>query len=121
MAQESSKGIEGVEILNYEKNYQVIFKTQQGGFSSFYLNKNLEQINEYQIFKKYIFLTFNLEKNKGYLLQFEDNSIFIIYKDKRVKFELWREHNSDKRETSLWYSISDYLKLFNLLPKKNSF
>ena len=67
--------IDGVQILNNEDHYEVIFKTQKGHFSSFYINKDSSK-NGYEALKKYIFLLFSSREKNEYLLQFKKDSVF---------------------------------------------
>ncbi len=120
-AQEPIGKIEGVEILQYEDKYEIIFKTQKGHFTSIYIDKNPIGEDSYEVLKKYIILLFKNKEENDYLLQFKDDSVLLIYKDNKLMIEKWENHYSEKRSSSLWYTFKDFFQLFGLTENKISF
>ncbi|WP_121667543.1 hypothetical protein [Mesonia aquimarina] len=58
---------------------------------------------------------------KSFLLQLEDDSLYLVYRKDKVRIEIWAKHDSNNRKFSQWYSYAEYLQLFGLAPNKNSF
>ena len=112
--------IDGIQILGNDNYYEIIFKTPEEGYSSFYIENNSSS-NGYDILKKYIFQLFKSKEKDGYLLQFVEDSVLLKYNDNKVELEIWREHDGDIRINSKAYTLKDYLLLFGLSPTKNSF
>ena len=83
------------QILEDSTYYKVIFKNNSNEYSSFYIQKDsIEDNKGLTILKKHIFLLFKEPEKKDFLLQFVENSIFLVYKDKKVKMEVWKGHDS---------------------------
>ncbi|MBW2962912.1 hypothetical protein [Mesonia aestuariivivens] len=113
---------QNAEISKSKEHYEVIFKTKEGKFSSFYIqNTATDNDDGFLALKKAVFTLFKNPNKKDYLLQFLEDSVFLVYKDSKVKMEVWKGHDSDRREASLWLSYKAYLKLFGLVPQKNNF
>ena len=112
--------IDGIQILGDDDYYEIIFKTAEEGYTSFYIENNSSS-NGYDILKKYIFQLFKSKEKDGYLLQFVEDSVLLKYNDNKVKLEVWREHYGDARISSKAYTLKEYLLLFGLSPTKNSF
>lgn len=112
--------IDGIQILGDDDYYEIIFKTPEEDYLSFYI-ENSSSLDGYDIFKKYIFQLFKSKEKDGYLLQFVEDSVLLKYKDNKVELEVWRGHDGDTRINSKAYTLKDYLLLFGLSPTKNSF
>ena len=109
------------QILKDSSYYEVIFKNNSNEYSSFYIQKDPNKGTKgLTILKKHIFHLFKEPKKKDFLLQFVEDSVFLVYKDKKIKMEVWKGHDSDHRETSAWLSYTDYLHLFSVTPKKGN-
>ncbi|PZW42734.1 hypothetical protein LX95_01051 [Mesonia algae] len=68
--------IQYAEISKSKEHYEVIFKTKEGKFSSFYI-QNTSTINVgFLAFKKAIFTLFKNPNKKDYLLPFIEDSVF---------------------------------------------
>jgi|GEM_PF-4085416 len=112
--------IDDIEILGDDDYYEIIFKTKEEGYTSFYIENNSSS-NGYDILKKYIFQLFKSKEKDGYLLQFVEDSVLLKYKDNKVELEVWRGHDGDTRINSKLYTLKEYLLLFGLSQTKNSF
>jgi len=112
--------IDGIQILGDDDYYEIIFKTPEEAYSSFYIENNSSP-NGYDVLKKYIFQLFKSKVKEGYLLQFIEDSVLLKYKDNKVELEVWKENDGDIRINSKAYTLKDYLLLFGLSPTKNSF
>ncbi|WP_121667541.1 hypothetical protein [Mesonia aquimarina] len=114
--------IEGAEVFETKKHYELIFKNKAiNKYTSAYLTKNGKKENAYTVLKRYVFSLFDNPTIKSYLLQLEDDSLYLVYKDKKVRIEIWRNHNSNNRKSSQWYSYAEYLQLFGITLDKNTF
>jgi hypothetical protein len=119
-AQKTIGKTEGAEILENDNHYEIIFKTSEENYSSFYIDKDSSKIG-IEVLKKYFFLLFSNKEKNSYLLQFKNDSVLLTNKDNKVRLEKWKNHNSDKSVTSQWFTFKDYLNLFKLNVNKNSF
>ena len=109
-----------IVILGDDDYYEIIFKTPEEDYSSFYI-ENSSSLDGYDILKKYIYQLFKSKVKDGYLLQFVEDSVLLKYKDNKVEIEVWREHYGDIRINSKAYTLKEYLLLFGLSQTKNSF
>lgn len=121
LGQTSIGKTEGAEIIQNEDFYEVIFKTTDNKFSSFYIRRGEEGRDGLTALKRYVFLLFKNQQEDDFLLQFVDDSVLLIYRDKKVQMVRWKGHYSEKRECSQWYSFSSYMDLFGLAQKKGTF
>lgn len=121
LSQTSIGKTEGAEIIQNENYYEVIFKTVDNKFSSFYIRREVEGKDGLGELKKYVLLLFKNHQENDFLLQFVDDSVLLIYKNEKVQMIKWKDHYSEKRECSQWFSFLDYLELFGLAPKKGTF
>ena len=116
-AQLEVRKIDGAELYEAPTYYEVIFKTTQEDFVSFYLEKAPPAGEDHLIvLKKYIFQLFKQPEQKDFLLQFDDFSLYLVYEDKRVCIEVW-----EARERSRAYSYAEYLQLFGISNIKRTF
>ena len=83
--------------------------------------KNVKKENAFTALKKYVFLLFDKPTKKSYLLQLEDHSLYLVYRENKVRMEIWAKHDSNKLKSSQWFTYAEYLHLFGLAPNKNSF
>ncbi|WP_417238845.1 hypothetical protein [Bizionia sp.] len=67
--------------------------------------------------KTYVFRLFEA-KAGDYLLQFEFDSVLLVYDDNKVQMVLWKQHDGDNRFASKWFTKVDYLELFNEIYKE---
>jgi len=111
---------QNAEILKSKEHYEVIFKTKEGKFSSFYIPNDPAYNGGFLAFKKTVFALFRQLSKKDYLLQFIEDSVFLVYKDGKLKMEVWKGHDSDRREAFLWLSYTDCLQLFSIASQKNT-
>lgn len=112
---------EGAEIIQNEDYYEIILKTTDNQFSSFYIKRKEENNDGLDALKKYVFLLFKNQKESDFLLKFVDDSVLLTYKDGKVQMVKWQGHYSERRECSQWFSFSNYLELFGLAQKKSAF
>ena len=121
-AQQEVRKIEGAELYEEPTYYEIIFKTAQEDFISFYLEKAPPaDEDQLSVLKTYIFKLFEQPEQKDFLLQFDDFSLYLVYEDKKVCIEIWETHDSDLRKRSCAYSYAEYLQLFGLSPVKRTF
>lgn len=114
--------IEGTELFERPTYYELIFKTVQEDFISFYLEKAPPaDEDELSVLKTYIFKLFEQPEQKDFLLQFDDFSLYLVYDDKKICIEVWKAHDSDLRKRSSAYSYAEYLQLFGISPVKRTF
>lgn len=102
---------EGANITLEDKHYEVIFQTVENRYASFYMSINDNIEDDFSALKKYVFLLFQNKKG-DFLLQFKDDSVFLIYKNKKVQMVIWRYHNGDERFSSKWFTYIQCLDLF---------
>src|SRR5690606_37443419 len=102
--------IDGVSITLEDGNYEVIFQSESD-YVSFYINHGIENENGLEALKTYTFRLFE-EKEGDYLLQFEHDSLLLVYEDYKVQMILWRQHDGNQRFVSKWFGKLDYLELF---------
>ena len=111
-----------VQIFEDSLYYEVIFKNTSETYSSFYIHKNsLEDRKGIDILKKYILLLFEEPNRKDFLLQYGEDSVFLVYKEKMVKMEIWKRHDSDRVEASDYLTYTDYLSLLTRSPEEKKF
>ena len=121
-AQQEVRKIDGAELYEAPSYYEVIFKTTQEDFVSFYLEKApLADEDELSVLKTYIFQLFEWPEQKDFLLQFDDFSLYLVYEDKKISIEVWKAHDRDLRKRSRAYSYAEYLQLFGISNIKRSF
>lgn len=121
-SQELIGKIEGGEVFEAKEHYELIFKNKANNkYAYTYLTKNGKKENAYTVLKKFVFSLFNNPTKESFLLQLEDDSLYLVYKEDKVRMEIWTNHDSNKRKSSKWYTFIEYTQLFGLAPKKNSF
>lgn len=121
-AQQEVRKIDGAELYEAPTYYEVILKTTQEDFVSFYLEKALPaDEDELSVLKTYIFKLFEQPEKRDFLLQFDDFSLYLVYEDNKVCIEIWQTHDSDSRERSRTYSYAEYLQLFGINNIKRTF
>ncbi|WP_019038348.1 hypothetical protein [Psychroflexus tropicus] len=112
--------IEGAQLLEHQEFYELIIKGDSGDYTSLYINKpSIDKTRFMSKFKKHVFRLFSEEEKNDFLLQFSNDSVYLIYENGKVKMEIWEKHNSDNRKSSRWFDYSEYLKLFGLTLNKN--
>jgi len=102
--------IDGASITLEDGNYEVIFQSESD-YVSFYIYHGAGKENGFEALKMYVFRLFE-EKDSDYLLQFEHDSLLLVYEDDKVQMILWRQHDGDQRFVSKWFGKTDYLELF---------
>src|SRR5690606_1716316 len=93
--------IDGVSITLEDGNYEVIFQSESD-YVSFYINHEAGKENGLEALKTYVFRLFD-EKEGDYLLQFEHDSLLLVFEDGKVQMILWRQHDGDQRFVSKWF------------------
>lgn len=108
---------EGANIVLEDSRYMVTFQSNDGKYVSFYMpqSKNVDEDGLFAL-KKYVYLLFDNKKG-DYLLQFEDDSVFLVYEAEKIKMELWRRHNSDNKINSISFTSVQFQHLFGELVK----
>ena len=69
----------------------------------------------------YLQYVFEQSKQKDFLLQFDDFSLYLVYENQKIFIEVWEAHDSDLRERSRAYSYAEYLQLFGISNIKRTF
>ncbi len=102
---------EGANIVLEDSRYMVTFQSNDGKYVSFYMprSKNVDEDGLFAL-KKYVYLLF--DKKGDYLLQFEEDSIFLVYENNQVQMIIWRNHDSDNRTRSKGYTLLQFQELF---------
>lgn len=103
---------EDASIVLEDSRYMVTFQSTEGKSVSFYMpqSKNVDEDGLYALMK-YVYLLFE-NKRGDYLLQYEGDSLFLVYESAKVFMELWRNHDSEKRIRSLGFTLNQYHELF---------
>ncbi|PZD76449.1 hypothetical protein [Mesonia sp. K7] len=107
---------EGAELSYIEEEYELIYKTRENDLASLYM-----QEEELKVLKSYIFRLFKEKEENDVLLQFLNDSVWLVYKDNTITLTRWVGHDSDNRQTSLGFSQTHYLKIFGLSRDKKTF
>ena len=118
-AQTTIGEIEGVSITLEDGHYEVIFQSEADAndYVSFYMDQAEGTDDGLDALKRYVFRLF-VKKSGDYLLQFEFDSVLLVYDDNKVQMVLWRQHDGDNRFASKWFTKADFLELFSEIYKE---